>query len=238
MPNSIKEYRIFQCYTLKADSANGIIESYVSIGGIPDLGFHRDVVEPGAFKKTIAERGPLGAKKIRVLWQHELKSVIGLPLLLEEHSRDQLPEKIRRDWPTASMGLFARSQIVMDVQQGREAFALYRAGAMDEWSIGFNDLTNDGNGDFIKDGDNSFRHLREVRLWEYSPVTWGMNEATTTIMVKTDGRDQSQSDSAEPKKSLTAKDYLIAAQWMRLNLLERRLQIKLKGGSDGKFESR
>lgn len=139
-----------------------------------------DIVEPGAFKKTIKERGPAGSNRIRVLWQHSIREVIGRPLTLEEHSRDLLPEELQKKYPAASGGLFTRTQIVMDVQRGREAFALYKNGAMDEWSIGFNSMD-----EWFEEHDKvTFRHLREIRLWEYSPVTWGANEATTTVSVK------------------------------------------------------
>lgn len=143
-----------------------------------------DIVEPGAFKKTIAERGPSGSNRIRVLWQHSAKEVIGRPLTLEEHSRDLLPEAIRTKYLGASGGLFARTKIVKEVQRGREAFALLQENALGEWSIGFNDMTNEGNGEVENRDGKSVRHLREIRLWEYSPVTWGANEATTTVSVK------------------------------------------------------
>ena len=139
-----------------------------------------DIVEPGAFKKTIAERGPSGSNRIRVLWQHSVKEVIGRPITLEEHSRDLLPQELQKKYPLASGGLFTKTQIVMDVQRGREAFALYKAGAMDEWSIGFNSMD-----EWFEECEKvSYRHLREIRLWEYSPVTWGANAATTTVSVK------------------------------------------------------
>lgn len=139
-----------------------------------------DIVEPGAFKKTIKERGPAGSNRIRVLWQHSMREVIGRPLTLEEHPRDLLPDELQKKYPLASGGLFTKTQIVMDVQRGREAFALYKSGAMDEWSIGFNSMD-----EWFEERDKvTFRHLREIRLWEYSPVTWGANEATTTVSVK------------------------------------------------------
>lgn len=139
-----------------------------------------DIVEPGAFKKTLIERGPLGSNRIRVLWQHGVRDVIGIPLVMEEHGRDYLPDDLKKRFKDASGGLFTRTQLVMDVQRGREAFALYKSGAMNEWSIGFNSID-----EWFEEREKvTFRHLREIRLWEYSPVTWGANEATTTVAVK------------------------------------------------------
>lgn len=175
-----REEKISTGYTVKADTETGILKAYVSIFGIEDDSWMNDIIEPGAFKKTIAERGPGGANKIRVLWMHQVREVIGRPLLLEEHSRDLLPEFIREKYPLASGGLYAETQLVMEVQRAREAFALYRAGAMDEWSIGFDPID-----ERFEDTDKrTIRRLREIKLWEYSPVTWGANPATTTIEVK------------------------------------------------------
>lgn len=175
-----REERNFPGYTVKADADNGIIEAYVSIMGIADDSWLNDIVEPGAYLKTISERGPAGSNRIRVLWQHSTRDVIGFPLLMEEHSREQLPASVLSKYPKATGGLFTRSKLVMDVQKGREAFALYKSGAMDEWSIGFDTVDS-----WFEDIDKvTFRHLREIRLWEYSPVTWGANPATTTVSVK------------------------------------------------------
>jgi hypothetical protein len=73
---------------------------------------------------------------------------------------------------------------VLDVQQGREAFALYKAGAMSEWSIGFDTLNYEWDSDGEDGNERQFRRLKELRLWEYSPVTWGANPATVTTDVK------------------------------------------------------
>jgi len=175
-----REEKICTGYTVKADTETGVIESYVNIFGIEDDSWMNDVVHPGAFKKTIRERGPFGTNKIRVLWMHTVREVIGKPMLLEEHSRDLLPEIIRERYPLASGGLFTKTQLVMEVQRGREAFALYKSGAMDEWSIGFEPIEEK----FEEVDKRTIRHLKEIKLWEYSPVTWGANAATTTVSVK------------------------------------------------------
>ncbi|KKL48142.1 hypothetical protein LCGC14_2328480, partial [marine sediment metagenome] len=64
----------------------------------------------------------------------------------------------------------------------KEKFALIKSGAMDEWSIGFDAVRFKM--DNTEDGEQIFRRLEEIRLWEYSPVTWGANPATTTVGVK------------------------------------------------------
>ena len=173
--------KTFPSFTKAMDAETGIIEAYVSIFGIPDLDRPPEVIQFGAFAKTIQERGPAGARKIRVLRQHRWTDVIGLPLLILEHTRDQLPQELLKLYPEATGGLFTQTQFVMDVQFGRETYALYKAQAMDEWSIGFDRLQYEMLRD---DDDDEYCLTKEAKLWEYSPVTWGANPATTTTEVK------------------------------------------------------
>jgi len=206
----MKETKIFPGYILNTDEDTGIVEAYVSIMGIVDEDIPPDMIELGAFKKTIKERGPAGANKIRVLHQHKWDEVVGLPLLLKEHSRNKLPAELLEKYPEATGGLFTRTQFVLDVQRAREDFALYKAGAMSEWSIGFDTM----DADLDKTNGESFRRIKEVRLWEYSPVTWGANQATITTNVKeVDKRDdvplvepsvEHLQDEAEPSTTLTS----------------------------------
>ena len=223
MASKEHEVRTFAGHTVKADDTSGIIESYVSIFGIADDSWMNDIVEPGAFLKTISERGPIGSNRIRVLYQHAIREVIGLPLLLEEHAREKLPDDILKRFPTASGGLFARTQIIMDVQRGREAFALYKSGAMNEWSFGFDTIDS-----WIEEREKvTYRHLREIRLWEYSPVTWGANPATTTVSVKSDDENRLPSESAEPATPLTDE----RTRWVALRRVKiHELQLKLTKG--------
>lgn len=187
-----KETKIFPGHTLALDAETGIVEAYVSIMGILDDDEPPDLIELGAFAKTLQERGPAGANRIRVLWQHWWEKVIGIPLVLVEHGRDLLPQSVLMKFPEATGGLYAKTQFVLDVQQGREAYALYKAGAMAEWSIGFDSITSQ----WEKLNDLSFRRLKELRLWEYSPVTWGANPGTVTTSVK---RDPETEPAVEPE---------------------------------------
>ena len=78
------EYKSAEFLPLKVDEAQGIVEQLVSVYGIVDLG--RDIVHPGAFAKTIAER----KGQIRVLDAHQRRSclnVVGVPLELREIGR-------------------------------------------------------------------------------------------------------------------------------------------------------
>lgn len=231
MTNKAKETKTFPGYILKADEDSGIVEAYVSIMGIIDDDRPPDLIEQGAFAKTIQERGPAGSNKIRVLWQHSWSQVIGLPLVLAEHDRSKLPAEVLESYPEATGGLFTQTQFVLDVQQAKEAFALYKAGAMSEWSIGYDDMDSEWDKD---EEDNEFRRLKEIRLWEYSPVTWGANPATVTTDVKEAVDDQGEDalliepldehleDGAEPVTPLTLDR---AARLAEVEILE--LEVEL-----------
>ena len=215
MANKAKETKTFPGYVLKADEDSGIVEAYVSIMGIIDDDIPPDLIELGAFSKTIRERGPAGIRRIRVLHQHRWDEIIGKPLVMAEHDRSQLPNSVLERYPEATGGLFTQTQFVLDVQRAREDFALLKAEAANEWSIGFD--TMDSEWDQDEEG-NEFRRIKEIRLWEYSPVTWGANPGTVTTDVKeaVDSRDEDvpliesteldkhSEDEAEPVTPLTS----------------------------------
>lgn len=162
----------------KADVDQGIVEHYISIFGIEDLGC--DVVHLGAFTKTLAERGG----QIRVLDAHQRRSVLnvlGIPLELKEVPREELPSKILERYPEATGGLWARTQFLMNTSEGRGAFERIKSGAVSEFSFGYDALDEDF--DVSADG-HEVRNLRTVRLWEYGPVLFGMNPGAMAIDAK------------------------------------------------------
>jgi len=126
---------------------DGTFEGYASLFGREDLG--NDIIEPGAFRATIAERGPKG---IRLLWQHDPGEPIGVW------------EKIHED----ARGLFVRGRLTRDVARAREALALMRDGAVDGLSIGFKATRA------RRERTGGTRRLLAVDLWEISVVTFPM----------------------------------------------------------------
>jgi len=171
-------------YLIKADKEQGILTHYVSVTGIVDRDKPPDLIELGAFAKTLQESGPAGTNKIRVLWQHQWGEVIGHPLEMAVHPRAMLPPGLLSLYPSATGGLYVVTKLNLDVQRGREAFALYRDGDMDEWSIGFDAVRHSKDHDILKDQGVFVRRIQEARLWEYSTVTWGANQATITVAAK------------------------------------------------------
>jgi hypothetical protein len=81
-------------------------------------------------------------------------------------------------------GLFARVQFNLKSERGREAFAnVVFFGADQEWSIGYKTLKAD------YDNARQANLLREVELYEVSPVLHGANQLTATISIKADNGD-------------------------------------------------
>lgn len=158
------EFKSFPMQVKAVDVETGVFEGYASVFGVVDG--YGDVVVTGAFAKTLAERGD----RVKVCWQHQWDMPIGKPIAMEEHGPERLPKSLITRAPEATGGLFIRAQ-VSPTTQGRDALVLLRDGVVDELSIGY---------DTIKarfDEERGIRYLLEVRLWEFSPVTWGANHA-------------------------------------------------------------
>jgi len=140
-------------FDIKSVEDNGIVEGYAAVFGNKDLG--NDIIDPGAFKKTINER-----KNVPLLWYHQPPEVLGLVFEMEEDNK----------------GLKSRSQINLDTQLGREKFSLIRQGAIKGMSIGF---------EAIKETwDGTVRRIKEIKLWEISLVTFPMNPLAQVTNIK------------------------------------------------------
>jgi len=110
-----------------------------TFGNVDEVG---DIIEAGAFAKSIQERGPEGTKQIKVLWQHDMP--LGMPTV------------------------------------GDEALELMRDGVVDRMSIGF----SIPQGKAYYDEAMGVRKIKEVKLFEFSPVTFPANEMAVVTGVK------------------------------------------------------
>jgi uncharacterized protein len=130
---------------------------------------YKDVIAPGAFKRTLAAWQASG-RMLPVLWQHDEYNPIGVTMSAMEDDR----------------GLAVKAQLITEVQQARDAYALAKAGALGGMSIGFSipNKAADGNPAVVYDDERQVQIIREVRLWEYSLVTFPANEAATINQVK------------------------------------------------------
>lgn len=143
---------------IKANLEKNEIEAYASTWD-KDLG--SDTITKGAFAKTIKERFAGGQKRdIKVLWQHDMSAPLGLPIHMEEDSK----------------GLYTVSKI-SDTPLGQQAMQLARDGVVDKMSIGYDTIKS-------KDDGQGGRILNELKLYEYSLVTFPMNEKADILQAK------------------------------------------------------
>jgi hypothetical protein len=136
---------------------DGAVEGYASLFGEVDQA--RDMVMPGAFARTLAQRG---VRKIPMLFQHNPAEPIGVWLSIEEDHR----------------GLFARGRLIPEVERARELLSLVEAGAVDGLSIGYRTVRG------RVDPATRVRKLYQVDLWEISIVTFPLLAGARVRAVK------------------------------------------------------
>ena len=146
-------------FELKELSETGEFVGFASLYGNVDLG--GDVVDPGAFTKSITQRG----SKVRLMDGHKVR--IGVATVEE-----------------TPIGLKTYGKINIAKQSGLEAYSdlkFYQANGMPMgMSIGYETIQADP-AHLTKDGA---RHLKEVRLWEVTVTEFAMNEKAQVVSVK------------------------------------------------------
>lgn len=145
MPEVIS-YKALPLSLKREPGQDGVFEGYASVFGVVDQGM--DVVERGAFAKT------LGTRKVKMLWQHDTSQPIGVWDEIRENER----------------GLFVKGRLLPEVEKGREAMALLKAGAIDSMSIGYRTMEAEA---WTANG-RGVRKLTEIDLFEISLVTFPM----------------------------------------------------------------
>ena len=139
------------------DVATGIVTGYFSKFNNIDL--DGDVIMPGAFTKTIAERGPDSSKpEIAYLWQHDTCKPLGKLLVLREDN----------------FGLYFEAKM-SDTTYGQDALKLYRDGVITQHSIGYQVIKSI---ETQTEMEVEVEQIFEVKLWEGSAVTFGANPNT------------------------------------------------------------
>ena len=123
----------------------------------------KEIIDRGAFNKTIKERGPAGTNEIWHLIDHHATLTRALGKFAEIY--------------TDGDNLVAVNESMVKNALGDDILALYKDGHITQHSIGFSipkDKTE------TKDG---ITHITEVQLWEGSAVLWGANPLTPTLSV-------------------------------------------------------
>lgn len=162
------------------NEAEGVVEAFVA--GIGNKDSVADIVERGAFEKSLLKRKP------RVVWGHDWNHPIGKVLEIREvpAGDPSLPPKMK----AANIGgLFARVQFNLLSQKGKEAFnTVAFFGEDQEWSIGYKTIKSD------YDPMVKANRLKEVELFEVSPVLHGANNLTGTVSIKADEASSQEGD--------------------------------------------
>ena len=150
------EFKSVELKETAIDMSSRTIEGYAATW---DLDKANDIINKGAFTKTINEGFPAG--RVKMLWQHD--APLGMPSEMFEDDR----------------GLYVKGKISR-TQLGDEALELMRDGVVDRMSIGFSIPQNKSG----FDADTGVRNIFEVKLFEFSPVTFPANEAAHILAVK------------------------------------------------------
>lgn len=148
-------------FEIKEIGAEGLVEGHAGV--FNNIDFGDDIIEPGAFKKTIKESGGHWP----VLKDHMPSIKLGFNIEAREDDK----------------GLFVIEQLSLDVQAGKEQFALtklaHSVGASDGLSIGFMPIKA------VPDKDRPVvRRLKEIKMFEHSHVTFPMNQEAFTNAAK------------------------------------------------------
>lgn len=138
-----KKYRLH--FKIKdTDLDTGEFVGMASVADVEDL--HGDIVEKGAFKRTIDQKNGI----FPLLWQHWTSEPIGIVEAKEVED-----------------GLEVKGKLSMGVQKAKEALELVKDKVVRGLSIGFESIKED-----VIDG---VTHIKEIRLWEVSLVTFPAN---------------------------------------------------------------
>lgn len=145
-------------------AAEGEFTALVSVFGNVDS--YGDVVQPGAFERTLKEWSASGYP-IPVYWGHNLSD--------PDYNIGHVVEAVETD-----RGLQVRAQLDMESPKAPQVYRLLKGGRVKEFSFGYS-IRDAGWGE--KDGDGVYE-LRDINLFEVSVVPVGANPATELHSVK------------------------------------------------------
>lgn len=146
----------------EVDVEKRIVMGYAAKFGNIDL--HGDMIMPGAFTKTITERGPQGKNEIWFLHNHSSDNPLGKPSVLKEDN----------------YGLYFEAAII-DTEIGEDILKLYENGLINQHSIGFSTIKET----IVEEGNQKpYYQIQEVKLYEFSSVLWGANPETPFVGLK------------------------------------------------------
>ena len=151
-----------------------------------------DIIDKGAFSKTLKEHG----KRVKILWNHNTMEPIGKPIEMSEDEN----------------GLLVKGKLSLGVQRAREVLSLMKDDVINEMSIGYDTITEK----FDDAIGSKVRHLKEVKLWDVSPVTFAANPEATISGIKSEldkllksGRVLSPANKSKVNNAITSLQALL-----------------------------
>lgn len=179
------------------DLVSRTMSGYLSIFGNTD--HDKDITEPGAFKKSITERGPItGTNEI---------------FFLNYHKWDQPHNKFRA-LQEDSEGLYFEATL-KDVSYSNDTLTLYNEGVLSQFSYGFIPVK--------KEMKNGIRHLKENFLLEGSNVTLGANSRTRFTGFKCKTIEEAE-DTVKKVMNVLRNGSLTDETFMQLEIALKQLQ--------------
>lgn len=161
---------------LEADDNTGRVVALVSVTGVEDR--VRDVIEPGAYTKTLAQREPIG------VWSHDDKTWVART----ESARELMPgDPFLRDlktmdgkpWDAKAGAVLVEALFNLETPHGAAAYSDVKFfKGKTGWSIGYKATKA------VRNLRTGVRHIKELDWFEYSPVMVGAASQPMTLSVK------------------------------------------------------
>lgn len=192
---------------IKTLKDSGEFEGYGStFGGEPDA--YGDVIAEGAYADSLAAHKARGSMP-KLFWQHNPDEPIGKWVDAKEDDH----------------GLLMRGKLNMNVQRGKEAYALLKAGDIDGLSIGYRIK------EYSVDIDSGVWTLEKLDLIEVSIVSVGANEHAVVQSVKAAKAVHDLSEKLKAGDRLTEREF---ETWLKglgfsNSQAERAVRLHLKG---------
>jgi HK97 family phage prohead protease len=164
-----KEYR--QKDILNFDEETGTVEAVFSV--FNEIDSDNDVVLPKSIRSGYGDKG------VAMVWGHDWKNIIGKGKIIQDDNK----------------AVF-KGSFNMNTNAGKEAYETVKAmGDLQQWSFGFEVLDSEV-GLFSKDGgeEKEVRYLKDLKVWEVSPVMVGANQNTHTVAVKNAEQEMETND--------------------------------------------
>jgi HK97 family phage prohead protease len=160
-------YKSVAAENITVDEESRIVKAYVAVWN--NIDDSQDILRKGCCAKSIIERGP-GAKtkrKIKFLYQHDIRIPLGNPIEIKEDDH----------------GLYTETPIDV-IPKGDEVITQLKSETLSQFSIGYMYVWDKCEWVEVDDPDEPgtkcyVLDCKEIELFEYSVVTFGCNEDTS-----------------------------------------------------------